>query len=751
MAAASVRTERARASVRKPGDKSRTLGTTNEERETPFPLEAGRVDPTHERVPGEFNLERELRQSTLMCTRKRYKSQASNFLLYLYRRQDEVLNPPFAEAMKAKLEGPRKRHTTDASLVGTLLPGYCEGEAIEPLKWEKVTLEVILAPMANSWEVGATESMLASYRSALNLLFKDFNKIAEWRALGPNMSTIMTGWKKRIARNKKETGGNIEKGVTALPFKLYAHLSKHLAMKDKTGPFSWCYSTLLWNLMCRSDSISYVNLNHIKVKDDHLIIYFAQSKTDQEGRLAKHPKAIFGNPLNPWVCPLTALGAFLVCITSRTEVGNSTCPLFQGSQSETATRFRKLLHSLLRTIELEEFGLSSECIGTHSYRKGAATYCSSGGTACPSSSAISVRAGWSQPGVEDTYRRYDSAGDEHVGRVVAGLPMHSEELALIAPTFIPSTEEEEKFIQDCLHQCMDSSQINVGVARRCLASLVYHLDTLREDLPANHKLWADPLMKDRMLCTRLKSLIFCGYEGEDLATKNDLRATGVPPHCSMLRQLKQVEREVGKLAPNLENHMSMLPQIIQSALDEAVEAGKIEGAPITTANLERTITRVIGTELGDLHRILGQRQELVPPRQQEAQERSLSDYGLLPFRKLSEKFEVPSMTLRQAWQHWSRGDTTSSGRPWRLIQPSEIGEKKARERLKRYRKLMLAVQEKVPRDAWKEDGTFEEYEAMFEAVKGQFQFNSNTTLKRRHGELSWETILSLKYKKQRSP
>eukprot|EP00963_Diacronema_lutheri_P010552 scaffold1071_cov328-Pavlova_lutheri.AAC.11 len=138
-------------------------------------------------------------------------------------------------------------------------------------------------------------------------------------------------------------------------------------------------------------------------------------------------------------------------MTTRTQVGNSTCPLFQGSHSETATKFRKLLHFLLRTIELEDFGLSSECIGTHPYRKGAATYYSYGGTACPSTSAIFVQAGWSQLGVEDTYRRYDSAGDEHVGRVVTGLPMQSEELALIAPTFIPSTDEEEKFIQEGLH------------------------------------------------------------------------------------------------------------------------------------------------------------------------------------------------------------------------------------------------------------------------------------------------------------
>eukprot|EP00963_Diacronema_lutheri_P010550 scaffold1071_cov328-Pavlova_lutheri.AAC.9 len=127
MAAASVRTERAQASVPKRRETPRTLGKTNEEHETPFPLEVGRVDPTHERELGEFNLERKLRHSTLTCTRKRYKSQASNFLLFVYRRQDEILNPLIAEALKAKLEGPRKCIMTDASLVGTLLPRCCEG------------------------------------------------------------------------------------------------------------------------------------------------------------------------------------------------------------------------------------------------------------------------------------------------------------------------------------------------------------------------------------------------------------------------------------------------------------------------------------------------------------------------------------------------------------------------------------------------------------------------------------------------
>lgn len=65
-------------------------------------------------------------------------------------------------------------------------------------------------------------------------------------------------------------------------------------------------------------------------------------------------------------------------------------------------------------------GLKPEEFGAHSSRKGAATFVSSGSTACPSSTAVSLRAGWVQPGVEDTYKRFEAAGDQYVGRCCAG-------------------------------------------------------------------------------------------------------------------------------------------------------------------------------------------------------------------------------------------------------------------------------------------------------------------------------------------
>eukprot|EP00963_Diacronema_lutheri_P009816 scaffold927_cov310-Pavlova_lutheri.AAC.6 len=382
-----------------------------------------------------FNLVDELQGSTMMRTRDRYKSSTCMFLLHLYHRNHPALNPAFAQEMKKVLEGPRPRgRCTDGTLIHDLLPGYSQSRPLEPLLWERVTPEVILAPIANLRRENSktSDSKINAYRAAIHLLFKDFGKTSVWQTIAPTVSTIIHGWKKRIARKRKEDGVEAKRGMTALPFKLYALICKQLAQHKLIGPFAWCYATLLWNLMCRSDNISYINLGHIKYKDDHLLMYFAHSKTDQEGKLAKYPRAIYANPLEPWICPVTALGVYLICISACVGGPSTGVPLFQGNQENCARRFRACLSSEVKRLSarLEELGLIEEDIGTHSFRKGAATYASAGGTACPSSSSISLRAGWSQPGVEDTYRRFDAAGDEHVGRVVNGLRMHHEELAL---------------------------------------------------------------------------------------------------------------------------------------------------------------------------------------------------------------------------------------------------------------------------------------------------------------------------------
>ncbi|KAG6958584.1 hypothetical protein JG688_00010452, partial [Phytophthora aleatoria] len=60
---------------------------------------------------------------------------------------------------------------------------------------------------------------------------------------------------------------------------------------------------------------------------------------------------------------------------------------------------------------------------------------SGGSTGGPSIVRICLHCGWSLGGVQDRYFRYESAGDQYLGRVVAGLPLNSSAFATLPPHF----------------------------------------------------------------------------------------------------------------------------------------------------------------------------------------------------------------------------------------------------------------------------------------------------------------------------
>jgi hypothetical protein len=121
-------------------------------------------------------------------------------------------------------------------------------------------------------------------------------------------------------------------------------------------------------------------------------------------------------------------------------------------------------------------------LGTHSMRKGAATYASSGSSMTPSAAAIHLRAGWKLGGVQDTYLRYESAGDMYVGRVVSGLPIHNPEFDVVGP-FLQGDDNYAELVRTCFINIPDNL---VFIAGRCLASLVYHHEFICETLTINH-------------------------------------------------------------------------------------------------------------------------------------------------------------------------------------------------------------------------------------------------------------------------
>ena len=158
--------------------------------------------------------------------------------------------------------------------------------------------------------------------------------------------------------------------------------------------------TLCWNLCCRSRNCQTVQLNHMEYREDAMCIYFAHSKNDQHGERHRVARHIYPNSVRPEICPLLALGVYW--LVSPILINQSR--LFPGSLQD--GRFRKVLKRICQVpdvaVWLQRQGIISSELGTHSIRKGAGTYCSSGSTMAPSSAAINLRVG-----LQDTTLQYD--------------------------------------------------------------------------------------------------------------------------------------------------------------------------------------------------------------------------------------------------------------------------------------------------------------------------------------------------------
>ena len=93
--------------------------------------------------------------------------------------------------------------------------------------------------------------------------------------------------------------------------------------------------------------------------------------------------------------------------------------------SRYASRFARLLHEMQG--DLNEYEPSD--FGSHSSRKGVATWVAAGRTVSPPIVSLCLRAGWLLGGVKDKFLFRENAGDQHVGRCASRLTSDQPELA----------------------------------------------------------------------------------------------------------------------------------------------------------------------------------------------------------------------------------------------------------------------------------------------------------------------------------
>ncbi|KAH9094685.1 hypothetical protein LEN26_018176 [Aphanomyces euteiches] len=494
-------------------------------------------------------------------------------------------------------------------------------------------------------------STLNGYRSALKSLYRDQN-VALPAEFDDDMHVVFSGIRKSLAQSL-QSGDKSHSGKRPMSFSQFEMLcEKSIVLTD--GGFTHLYLILSWNLMCRSKNTETVRFSHISFEDDCLGIVFHKTKTQQEGTKNKDPKHCYSNPFNPKICLFVALGLYLAC-NSQIE----SAFLFPGSNQK--DRFGKSLAKLLLS-ELAQNGDSCENrkreIGTHSIRNGAATFVSSGITGGPSIVSVCLRCGWSLGNVMERYFRYEAAGDQFTGRVVAGLPVNNANFSVLPAHFDPV----DNFFVDTMVQQMFPSLANLdhlnGVLRLVLASLVVHYDYLIAVLPSSHALLSTSLFCDINAKNQLEFRVQGGLESKFI------RASGIPPHIEVYKQLLENARAIADVPREVIDG-------VRSIFDEHGDfAGNITRKFIedTISNAIRELSPHVDNSTGSP--MLDNISHVSPPYE-------IFHWGG-GLHKLPQDFSFPSVDVLTVWKLWWRGNNAKKILPYRQIKSVDVSTRKQR-------------------------------------------------------------------------
>ena len=309
-----------------------------------------------------------------------------------------------------------------------------------------------------------------------------------------------------------------------------------------------CYLLMAWNLCCRSNNVAYLKMSDINWASsfDSFCVHFAHSKTDQTGKESRYPRHIYANPTCVQVCAVTSLAFYFTCCFNIDRVSDCSL-LFPGDKQE--SRFAKNLFAVLveHEPEVRAMGFELGQIGSHSIRKGAATYLTSlvGG---PPAAAISIRGGWTMGNVKERYFKYMEAGDQFVGRCLSLLPMLTEEMAPSPPFFdVPPDTPDDVWVTDTVSKQFPVSSLIVGfgrLSRMCAASMLHHRNWVFANFNPNHCV---------IICSHVyrdKSVYnFLTMDGDNKVKVtypwNDNRHvfTGVAPHVALLQDLHMIRTD----------------------------------------------------------------------------------------------------------------------------------------------------------------------------------------------------------------
>merc|ERR1719313_309524 len=118
-----------------------------------------------------------------------------------------------------------------------------------------------------------------------------------------------------------------------------------------------------------------------------------------------------------------------------------------------------------------------------------------------------MRSDHSLGNVKDRYFVHAAVGlaqDAYLGRILSSLTPMNQDFAALPPHFV----KDDKFVLETLklvcHGFENFPPSFVGIAAKALASVIHHLDAIKENLPSDHNLFQNILFRRADLIPRLK-------------------------------------------------------------------------------------------------------------------------------------------------------------------------------------------------------------------------------------------------------
>lgn len=321
-------------------------------------------------------------------------------------------------------------------------------------------------------------------------------------------------------------------------------------------------------------------------------------------------------------------------------------------------------------------------------RKGSSTFCTSGSTSAPSTVAVHLRCGWSLGGIQDTYLRYEAAGDQYVGRTVCGLPLDHPNFSLLPPHFLANSADINEVINVCFPGLPENLRY---IGEFSLASVIYHVNFLRQNLPATHCIFSNALFTQNYI-QKLYPLVKCCRSNEPGVK---IRATGIPPHIGIICNLDRVSENLLHVTSVVqETGQKTVDGVIQVLEDHAIGAGTVTFNGLNSAI--NTCTE--NSKLMDMVQKIMQTQVISQvPTQQNNNSTNSHQLHLVngAMRRVPQDFKFPSCSILQLWQLWCLGDSEKKLPPFRLLEAKDMVNRTLQKRLNDVKFLLKKIENKA--------------------------------------------------------